>query len=110
MGRKRTMKVMITPRKPDEVGGYLMMPLVANVPKGRLGWKMVNFSRYARTIVNHDKNFKEISGENLTKVFFTTKEECQEFCDYLNKIEESVGYDHDLYGELIKGDRDGEGE
>ena len=27
------MKVVITPRKPDEVGGYLMMPLVANVPK-----------------------------------------------------------------------------
>ena len=35
------MKVMITPRKPDEVGGYLMMPLVANVPKGRPCWKMV---------------------------------------------------------------------
>lgn len=35
------MEIKITPRKPDEVGGYLMMPLVANVPKGRPGWKMV---------------------------------------------------------------------
>lgn len=34
------MEIKITPRKPDEVGGYLMMPLVANVPKGRPGWKM----------------------------------------------------------------------
>ncbi len=35
------MEIKITPRKPDEVGGYLMMPLVANVPKGHPGWKMV---------------------------------------------------------------------
>lgn len=35
------MKIKITPRKPDEVGGYLMMPLVANVPNGRKGWKIV---------------------------------------------------------------------
>lgn len=32
------MEIKITPRKPDEVGGYLMMPLVANVRKG---WKIV---------------------------------------------------------------------
>ena len=35
------MKIKITPRKPDEVGGYLMMPLVANVSNGRKGWKIV---------------------------------------------------------------------
>ena len=35
------MEIKITPRKPDEVGGYLMMPLVANVPNGRKGWKIV---------------------------------------------------------------------
>ena len=34
-------KVSITPRKSDEVGGYLIMPLVANVPKGHEGWKIV---------------------------------------------------------------------
>ena len=67
-----------------------------------------DFSRYAKTIVNHDKSFKEINVESLSKVFFATKEECQEFCDYLNKLEESAGYDYDLYGELMKGDRDGE--
>lgn len=67
-----------------------------------------DFSRYAKTIVNHDKSFKEINVESLNKVFFATKEECQEFCDYLNKLEESAGYDYDLYGELMKGDRDGE--
>lgn len=61
-----------------------------------------DFSRYAKTIVNHDKSFKEINVESLSKVFFATKEECQEFCDYLNKIEESVGYGYDLYGELKK--------
>ena len=38
------MKIKITPRKPDEVGGYLMMPLVANVPNGRKGWKIVKCS------------------------------------------------------------------
>ncbi len=34
-------EVKITPRKPYEFGGYLMMPMVANVPKGRPGWKVV---------------------------------------------------------------------
>lgn len=39
------MEIKITPRKPDEVGGYLMMPLVA---KGRPGWKMVKCRNVGR--------------------------------------------------------------
>lgn len=65
-------------------------------------------AEYAKVVVDHNKDFKEIETEELRKVFFTTKEECQEFCDYLNKLEESAGYDYDLYGKLMKGDRDGE--
>lgn len=34
-------EVTLAPRKPYEFGGYLMMPMVANVPNGRPGWKVV---------------------------------------------------------------------
>ena len=44
---------------------------------------------------------KEIEGKELRKVFFTTKEECQEFCSYLNKKEGVTGYDYDREGNLI---------
>ena len=52
-------------------------------------------------IVDHNKDFKELE-ENLWHTFFTTKEECQEFCDYMNRKEENSGYDYDLAGKLIK--------
>ena len=47
------------------------------------------------------KDFKELE-ESLWHTFFTTEEECQEFCDYMNKKEENSGYDYDLAGKLIK--------
>ena len=60
------------------------------------------FSEYAKVIVDHNKDFKEIEGEKLGKVFFTTKEECQEFCDYINKRDEIEGYDYDLKGHRLE--------
>lgn len=56
----------------------------------------------ANVIVDHNKDFKEIEGEELRKVFFTTKEECQEFCDYINKRDEIEGYDYDLDGHRLE--------
>jgi hypothetical protein len=60
------------------------------------------FSEYAKVIVDHNKDFKKIEGEELRKVFFTTKEECQEFCDYINKRNEIEGYDYDLDGHRLE--------
>lgn len=57
--------------------------------------------RSAYVIVDHNKDFKELE-ENLWHTFFTTKEECQEFCDYMNRKEENSGYNYDLAGKLIK--------
>lgn len=59
-------------------------------------------AEYAKTIVDHNKDFKEIEGKELRKVFFTTKEECQAFCDYLNRDSEVFGYDYDINGKLLR--------
>lgn len=56
----------------------------------------------ADTIVDHNKDFKALEEKNLIHIFFTTKEECQEFCDYMNEKEENSGYDYNLAGKLIK--------
>lgn len=57
---------------------------------------------YAKVIVDHNKDFKRIEEEGFIRTFFTTKEECQEFCDYLNGTEKNSGYDYDLEGQLIR--------
>lgn len=57
-------------------------------------------AEYAKVVVDHNKDFKEIEGEELRKVFFTTKEECQAFCDYINGTE-VLGYDYDVKGQLV---------
>lgn len=60
------------------------------------------YSTCVKTIVDHNKDFEEIkNAESLRGVFFTTKEECQKFCDYINGTE-TEGYDYDLAGKLIK--------
>jgi hypothetical protein len=60
-------------------------------------------TEYARTIIDHNKDFKEIEEKELRKkVFFTTKEECQAFCDYLNRDSEVFGYDYDINGKLLR--------
>jgi hypothetical protein len=41
MEEQKMIEVKLTPRKPSESGSYLMMPMVANVPKSRPGWKVV---------------------------------------------------------------------
>ena len=61
-------------------------------------------SHDADVIINHDKSFDEIEKavmDNMYTTFFTSAEECREFCDYLNKKNNTDGYDYDLYGELI---------
>ena len=58
------------------------------------------YAKYANVIVDHNKDFKEIEGEEWRKIFFTTKEECQEFCDYINDVEEISGYDYNIDGQL----------
>lgn len=57
-------------------------------------------AEHAKVIVDHNKDFKEIEGEELRKVFFTTKEECQAFCDYINGAE-VLGYDYNVEGQLV---------
>lgn len=57
--------------------------------------------RSAYVIVDHNKDFKELE-ESLWHTFFTTEEECQEFCNYMNEKEENSGYDYNLAGKLIK--------
>lgn len=59
------------------------------------------FSRIAKTIVNHDKTFKSISENDLRNTFFTSQDECQEFCDYLNEKRGVAGYIYNLKGQLI---------
>lgn len=63
-------------------------------------------TRYARLVIDHDKDFKTIDRNELTKAFFVTHEECQAFCDYLNKDNEIVGYNYNVQGELIINDGD----
>ena len=57
-------------------------------------------TEYAKVVVDHNKDFKEIETEELRKVFFTTKEECQAFCDYINGTE-VLGYDYNVEGQLV---------
>ena len=57
-------------------------------------------TEYAKVVVDHNKDFKEIETEELRKVFFTTKEECQAFCDYINGTE-ALGYDYNVEGQLV---------
>lgn len=57
-------------------------------------------AEHAKVVVDHNKDFKEIEGEELRKVFFTTKEECQAFCDYINGTEVS-GYDYNVEGKVV---------
>jgi hypothetical protein len=61
---------------------------------------MCSCTTYVEEIVDHNKDFNEIDAED--NIFFATKEECQEFCDYMNRKEENSGYDYDLAGKLIK--------
>ena len=34
------MEVRIWPRKPDDRGGYAMMPMKKNIPSGQPGWRL----------------------------------------------------------------------
>lgn len=61
---------------------------------------MCSCTTYVEEIVDHNKDFSEIDAED--DIFFATKEECQEFCDYMNRKEENSGYDYNLAGKLIK--------
>lgn len=64
------------------------------------------YTKYAELVIDHDKAFDEIDKSKLNKTFFSTHEECQAFCDYLNKDNEIVGYNYNVQGELIINDGD----
>lgn len=57
-------------------------------------------------IIDHNKSFEKIDKSRLLHVFFSTHEECQAFCDYLNKDNEIAGYNYNVQGELIINDGD----
>lgn len=60
------------------------------------------YSTVVKEIIDHNKDFEEIkNAKSLSGVFFTTKEECQKFCDYINGTE-TEGYDYDIKGNLFK--------
>lgn len=59
------------------------------------------YSTVVETIVDHNNDFEKMKKGRLRGVFFTTKEECQKFCDYINGTE-TEGYDYDLTGKLFK--------
>ena len=42
------MEIRIWSRRPEEKGGYIMMPMKKNVPEGRIGWKLVKCSECGR--------------------------------------------------------------
>ena len=52
-------------------------------------------------IIDRNKNFEEINKKEVYGIFFSSFEECQEFCSYLNKNEGVAGYDYDREGNLI---------
>ena len=56
------------------------------------------------TEINVEKDgdfYEEINKKEVYGIFFTSFEECQEFCSYLNKKEGVAGYDYDREGNLI---------
>ena len=67
-----------------------------------------SLSKYAKLIIDHNKDFKAIDRNEISETFFVTKEECQAFCDYLNKDNENTGYSYNVQGELINGVKDDE--
>lgn len=48
----------IEPRKESDRGGWLCMPLVANVPVGKEGWKKC-VARYAERFAGKDRRMQE---------------------------------------------------
>lgn len=53
-------------------------------------------------IIDHDKNFEDIEVKNLYTIFFTSQEECKEFCDFLNRKADYKGYGYDMEGKLVR--------
>ena len=72
------------------------------IPRSNAEDDTFTYTKDVKVIIDHDKDFEEIDEKKLQGTFFTTKEECQEFCDYMNEKEENSGYDYDLAGKLIK--------
>ena len=58
-----------------------------------------------KRIIDNDMEFSKIEEEysekNLYDLYFATLEECQQYCDYLNKKNNITGYDYALDGAYI---------
>ncbi len=103
----RTCKTVYHPRENllyelDERNGEVKAWYKEKGNEGEEYFVVDTYSKYAKVIVDHNKDFKDIEGEKLREVFFTTKEECQKFCDYINKRDEIEGYDYDLKGHRLE--------
>ena len=65
-----------------------------------------------KRIIDNDMEFSKIEEEcsekNLYGLYFATLEECQRYCDYLNKKNDTAGYDYTLDGTYIGNDREEE--
>lgn len=71
-------------KRGEEKSEYFALDTVSKIPK---------------LIVDHDMSFEDIPSEK--DVYFKTIEECQEYCDYLNKKQHSEGYKYKVDGSVI---------
>ena len=55
-----------------------------------------------KVVVDHNRSFEELT-EEPEHIFFTTHEECQDFCDYYNKKNKASSYKYELGGKKIGG-------
>lgn len=48
------------------------------------------------------KILKILKRKIYTQFFFTSQEECKEFCDFLNRKADYKGYGYDMEGKLVR--------
>lgn len=85
----------------SERNGEFMAWYKAKGDKGSKYFIADVFAKYAKVIVDHNKDFEEIERDKLREIFFATREECQAFCDYINDTEDVSGYDYDIEGQIV---------
>lgn len=63
-----------------------------------------------KRIIDNDMEFSKIeeeyNGRDMYGLYFATLEECQRYCDYLNKKNNITGYDYALDGAYIGNDKE----
>ena len=63
-----------------------------------------------KRIIDNDMEFSKIeeeyNGRDMYGLYFATLEECQRYCDYLNKKNNITGYDYALDGAYMGNDKE----